>query len=134
MINILNFKERNKLIKFGFVGALGTIPNLAIFFVFVDIIGVNANLIVNVAFLFAVTQNYILNHLWTFKEQTKNYKISFSGWAKFVLTSLLGLLVNIIMLNIILYFFDPEIKVIAQIFGILSGMIFNYTGSKLFVF
>ncbi len=125
---------KRKFIKFGVVGALGTLTNLAIFFIFVDILKLQAAIISILAFLVAVTQNYILNHKWTFKEITLDNKISLFGWFKFVLTSLLGLLINIVVLTLIIHFFNPPYKVIGQFFGILSGMALNFLGSKFFVF
>ena len=125
---------KRKFIKFGVVGALGTLTNLAIFFIFVDILKLQAAIISILAFLVAVTQNYILNHKWTFKEITLDNKISLFGWFKFVLTSLLGLLINIVVLTLIIHFFNPPYKVIGQFFGILLGMALNFLGSKFFVF
>lgn len=125
---------KKKIIKFGFVGGLGTITNMAIFFIFVDLLKFSPTIISTIVFFIAATQNYILNHVWTFKTETSGNKISFYGWIKFILTSLLGLAVNLLVLNLILRFFILPYKVIAQAFGILSGMIFNFLGSKYFVF
>ncbi|HPO48961.1 MAG TPA: GtrA family protein [Spirochaetota bacterium] len=126
---------KRKFIKFGIVGGLGTITNLIIFFIFVDVLNFIPELIASIAFFIAATQNYLINHFWTFKEHTKDDNVSFSGWLKFILTSLLGLAINIfVMKYIIINFFDPPYKVIAQFFGIISGMSINFIGSKFFVF
>jgi putative flippase GtrA len=86
------------------------------------------------AFLLAGIQNYILHHKWTFRETTCGENISFYGWIKFNLTTLVGLGINLIVLNIILYFFTVPYKVIAQFCGVGSGTVLNYLGSKYFVF
>lgn len=134
MIKLLKKILKIKIIKFAIVGGLGTILNLAIFFLFVDILKLNEYIISSLAFVVAATQNYLLNHIWTFKEITANDKVSFWGWTKFMLSSLIGLAINLIVLKITILLFNPEIKVIAQGVGILSGMIVNFIFSKFFVF
>jgi putative flippase GtrA len=86
------------------------------------------------AFLLAGIQNYILHHKWTFNETTCGEKISFYSWIKFNMTTIVGLGVNLIVLNIVLYFFTVPYKVIAQCCGVGSGTVLNYLGSKYFVF
>ena len=55
-----------KLPKFLAVGLLGTITNLTLFYIFVDIMMFPALQISIITFLIASLQNYILNHFWTF--------------------------------------------------------------------
>lgn len=123
-----------QFIKFAVVGALGTITNLSIFYIFVDKAKFNPTLISSIAFLVAVTQNYLLNHFWTFKNIVKEEKPSFKSYFKFVVTSLTGLAVNLSILNVLLYFFVFKYKVFAQAAGIFAGFLINYIGSKFFVF
>jgi putative flippase GtrA len=134
MIKRLKYILKHSFIKFAVVGFLGMITNLAIFFIFVDILKLWANVIAVTAFLIAGTQNYILHHIWTFRKITCGEKISLYGWIKFNLTTLLGLGINLIVLNLILYFYSLPYKVIAQFCGVAFGTVFNYLGSKHFVF
>jgi putative flippase GtrA len=60
-------------------------------------------------------------------------KLSFYGWVKFNLTALAGLSINLVVLNLILYFYDVPYKVIAQFCEVAFGTVFNYLGSKFFV-
>ena len=133
-MKLLKSIYKKKIFKFAVVGALGTITNLAIFFLLVDILKFRPNVINIIVFFIAGTQNYILNHAWTFSQQTAGNKISFIGWIKFTATSAAGFAVNLIVLNLVLIFFNPPLKVIAQGIGILCGMILNFFGSKHFVF
>ncbi len=134
MLKLIQRLYNLKFFKFGVVGGLGTIVNLTIFFLFSDLLKINEVFIAIVAFIIAATHNYILNHIWTFKDVTKEERISLSGWGKFILSSLIGLTINLIVLKIIIYLFNPKFKVIAQGFGILSGMIVNFLLAKFFVF
>jgi putative flippase GtrA len=125
---------RKRFIRFGFVGGLGTLTNLLIFFIFVDVLKFTDIIIQVIGFLAAVTQNFILNSLFTFKNDLKMKLSVYIRYIKFVLTSVLGLAINLVVYNIIIYLFNPEIKVICQAIGILSGMVINFLGSKFFVF
>ena len=125
---------KHSFFKFAFVGFLGTITNLSIFYIFVDILGLWANLIAVIAFLVAGAQNYTLHHKWTFRKIMSGERLSFKGWIKFNLTTLVGLTANLIVLNLVLHFFNVPYKVIAQGCGVIFGTVFNYFGSKRFVF
>ncbi|MBN2021059.1 MAG: GtrA family protein [Sedimentisphaerales bacterium] len=134
MVKKLGSIIKHSFVIFAVVGFLGTITNLSIFFVFVDVLKLWANVMAVSAFLIAGTQNYALHHIWTFREITGDEKLSFHGWFKFNLTTLLGLGINLVVLNIILYFYSPPYKVIAQFCGVAFGTVFNYLGSRYFVF
>jgi putative flippase GtrA len=125
---------KHSFFKFALVGFLGTITNLTIFYICADILGVWSNVVAIIAFLVAGAQNYVLHHKWTFRKIMISEKLSFPGWIKFNITSLVGLTINLIVLNLILYFFDVPYKVIAQGCGVIFGTVFNYLGSKRFVF
>ena len=123
-----------KLFKFAFTGGLGTITNLLLFFIFADKIGINPTVVSVCCFLIAGTQNYIINHLWTFKIENENRPLSIKLWAKFLCASLLRLVVNLAVLNILLHLYDWPLKVIPQGAGILVAMFFNFAASNFFVF
>lgn len=120
--------------KFLVVGALGTVTNLLIFFVLVDLRKWNPTIGAILAFVVAVAQNYVLNHSWTFAHTVGGASVSFRGYFRFMLVALTALGVNLVVLWTILYFFDPPLKVIAQAAGIAAGTAINYLGSKLWVF
>lgn len=125
---------KHSFFKFAVVGFLGTITNLTIFYIFVDIFGLWANVFAVISFLVAGAQNYVLHHKWTFRKIMGGEKLSFYGWMKFNITTLFGLVINLIVLNLILHFFNVPYKVIAQGCGVAFGTVFNYLGSKRFVF
>jgi putative flippase GtrA len=134
MVEKLKIVFSHSFIKFAAVGFLGTVTNLVLFFIFADIFKFSANITAMTVFLLVGAQNYIFHHSWTFRENTRNGKLSFLGWIKFTITTLLGLGVNIIVLNAILLFYSPPYKVIAQFCGVAFGTLFNYLGSKHLVF
>jgi len=123
-----------QFIKFLLVGGIGTISNLIIFFLFTDVLHYHYIPVAIGAFIVTASQNYILNHYWTFSEITKNKSANTVGLLKFISIAIIGLTINLITLEIIISVFNPKFKVIAQMFGIASGAVFNYFGSKLWIF
>jgi putative flippase GtrA len=123
-----------EFLKFGVTGSLGTITNLIIFFLLVDLAGLPEIPISILCFIVAGTQNYFLNHLWSFREYTGNIRISVTKWVMFLAGSLLGLIVNITVMKLIIIYFVLPWKFIAQACGIAAGMIFNFIVSKLVIF
>ncbi|WP_424729965.1 GtrA family protein [Methanoregula sp.] len=123
----------NSFLRFLFVGALGTVVNILIFFILADTLHFDATFSSVVAFLFAVTQNYILNHVWSFKNIV-NFQVNRKSYFKYVCVNIFGLLINLLVLNLILLWFNPAIKTEAQLFGVLSGTLFNFILSRMYVF
>jgi putative flippase GtrA len=123
-----------EIIKFGITGGLGTITNLLIFFVFVDLLKLPATPVSIFCFFISATQNYFINHLWTFKKITGQTSVSLRKWLTFISGALFGLAINLAVMNIIIKNYTLPYKFIAQGFGILAGMIVNFIISKFIVF
>jgi dolichol-phosphate mannosyltransferase len=121
-------------IKFGITGGLGTLTNLLIFFLCADILSMPVIPISIACFLIAGTQNYIVNHKWSFAWKMAKTKLSIGRWLIFLCSSLLGLAVNILAMTAVLQHFKPPFKFIAQACGILAGMFVNFFVSKFVVF
>ena len=124
----------DQLIKFAVTGGLGTLTNLTIFFLCVDIGDLPTIRISILCFLIAVTQNYIINHKWSFKSSLEEKRLSIKRWLRFIGISLLGLFVNLFVMKTLLTNFTLPYKVIAQAVGIAAGMAVNFVMAKLFVF
>ncbi|MCL2295419.1 MAG: GtrA family protein [Spirochaetes bacterium] len=124
----------DQFIKFAVTGGLGTLTNLIIFFFCVDIFGLPVIQISTICFLIAVTQNYIINHKWSFKRDTAEKTLSPKKWIEFIAISLLGLAVNLLVLKALLSNFEFPYKVIAQAGGIAAGMTVNFIMAKWYVF
>ena len=123
-----------KFLKFGITGGLGTVTNLVLFFILVDCLHFPPSPVSAFCFLIAGTQNYLINHLWTFKMESRGTRPSFSLWTKFMVSSLFGLAINLLTLNLLLYFFTWPYKTIPQALGILAGMGVNFLFSNFLVF
>lgn len=123
-----------QFVKFGITGGLGTITNLLLFFMFVDKIGLPEIPISIGCFIIAGTQNYTINHKWTFSTNTVNSTLSAKKWIAFLSGSLAGLIINIVVMQLMIINLDLPFKFFAQACGIAAGMLINYSFSKFVVF
>ena len=128
-----------QFVKFGITGGLGTITNLLIFFILADVAGLPEVPVSIGCFFAAGTQNYIVNHKWSFSDITRDAGQGKSPptvkkWLIFLCSALAGLLVNITVMKLILNNVNVPYKFIAQACGIMAGMIINFTCSKFIVF
>ena len=82
----------------------------------------------------AGTQNYFLNHLWSFREYTGKTRVSVKKWLTFLSGSLLGLGINITVMYLLVNNCDLPFKFMAQACGIAAGMTVNFIIAKIFIF
>lgn len=124
---------RGSLPKFLLVGLAGTGTNLLIFFLLADMGGWGATRSSIVAFVVSVTQNYLLNHRFSFTED-KDRRLSWLSLIRYVSVNLAGLGVSLLVLNALLLVFFVQPKVLAQFLGVGAGTVLNYWGAKKLVF
>ena len=118
-----------QFIQFAIVGGLGTITNLCIFYALVDRGDSSPLAGACIAFAVAVTQNYILNEVWTFKRRDKS-GLSGLRYGKFVIFSILALSLNLAVLQILIMNFQFALLVIPQAVGILAATALNFIASR----
>jgi len=123
-----------KFTKFLFVGLLGTITNISIFYVFVDRLFYPPIQISITGFILASIQNYIFHNNWTFLNESKKRSLSKTDYFKYLSVSVMSLVVNLSVLQFVLVQYNPSIKAIGQLIGIASGTLINYLGAKKWVF
>jgi len=123
-----------KFTKFLFVGLLGTITNISIFYVFVDRLFYPPIQISITGFILASIQNYIFHNNWTFLNESKKRSLSKTDYFKYLSVSVMSLAVNLSVLQFVLVQYNPSIKAIGQLIGIASGTLINYLGAKKWVF
>jgi len=123
-----------QFIKFGITGGLGFVTNSLIFFLLADKAGLPVIPVSVGCFLIAGTQNYIVNHKWSFADSTGKSALTVKKWFIFLCSALAGLLINIAVMKLILDNFNVTYKFIAQACGIAAGMAVNFVCSKFIVF
>ena len=128
-----------QFLKFGITGGFGAITNLLIFFILADMAGLPEVPVSIGCFFVAGTQNYILNHKWSFADITRDADRGKSSptvkkWFIFLCSALAGLLINITVMKLILNNINIPYKFVAQACGIMAGMMVNFICSKFIVF
>lgn len=116
-------------IRFCIVGFVGTVSNLLVFYLISKV--ANINIAAVGAFTFAVTQNYILNHSWSFRLHSTSNP-NFKSYSRYVFVNFFGLSLNLLVLNILAGLGFNVL--LAQAVGVIAGMSLNYMGSYFFVF
>lgn len=131
-LSVFDIKAHQKSFsRFVVVGSFGFVVNLAVFttaYMFLEQHIVAAI----IAFIVAVTQNFLFNRAWSFSHRVTS-KGAPIAYITYVLVNLLGLLVNLVILEVLIKNFD-FMPIIAQVVGVGAGMFANYFGAHFFVF
>lgn len=118
-----------QLFKFGLVGGVGYLINLAVFALLTGL-GVHHVIAAIGAFCVAVTNNFILNRYWTFEpgEGPAHFQA-----ARFFTVSLASLGLNIAVLELLVSNHVTG-ELAAQAIAVAVAMPFNFLGNKLWTF
>jgi len=120
-----------QLIKFAFVGAIGTIVNLTILYILTEFFLVYYIISEIFAFIVATINNYILNKFWTFKEKLHEKLIK--KYVKYVAISLIALILNICILFILVEYFYLW-YILAALLAIFGAFMINFMGNRIWTF
>jgi putative flippase GtrA len=118
-----------QLAKFATVGASGYIVNLAVYAALVRGAGWHYALAATASFLVAVTNNYLWNRLWTFRDQRGH--VGFQG-LRFLTVALVAYAANLGILAVLVELGVD--KVVAQAIAIALVTPLNFVGNKLWSF
>jgi dolichol-phosphate mannosyltransferase len=120
-----------EFVKFAVVGGIGTLINIAILYLLTEKAGVYYLISAIFSFIIAMSSNFILNKIWTFRE---NVKLGIGKkYFQFGLVSVSALLVNLFFL----YIFTEVLGIyyiISQILAIGIALIINFLGNKIWTF
>jgi putative flippase GtrA len=118
-----------QLAKFGAVGATGYVVNLAVYTALLRGAGWHYAYAATVSFLVAVTNNYLWNRIWTFRDQRGH--VGFQG-LRFFTVALVAYGANLGLLSALIAF--GMNKVVAQAIAIVLVTPLNFVGNKLWSF
>lgn len=119
-----------QLLKFGLVGGLGYLINLAVFALLTGGLDVHHTVAAVGAFCVAVTNNFVFNRYWTFGpgEGPAHFQA-----ARFFAVSLASLGLNIAVLELLISNHTTG-ELGAQAIAVAVAMPFNFLGNKLWTF
>jgi putative flippase GtrA len=119
-----------QLIRFGLVGGVGFIVNLAVYSLFVHPVGVDYRAASVVAWLVAVINNFVLNRHWTFDARAG--RAHFQA-LRFLAVSLVAEGFSLLLLTLFVEGAGIA-KVGAQALAVAGSMPLNFLGNKLWSF
>jgi len=108
-----------QLLRFGVVGVLGTVVNVAILHVLHNELGWGFTRSSAIATEFAIVHNYVWNELWTFHIR----QLDLRRLVRYQMSSLLAAVVTVVVATIAKEVIDPRL---AQFVGIVAGAGLNY--------
>lgn len=119
-----------QLLRFALVGASGYLVNLAVFAVAVHSLGLDHRLAATLAFVVAVTNNFVLNRSWTFpvSERRVHHQA-----LRFLVVSVAGFLVNLGVLEALVVGLDVA-ELPAQAVAVAVAMPVNFLGNRQWTF
>jgi dolichol-phosphate mannosyltransferase len=119
-----------QLLRFAVVGATGTVVNLVVFAILSGPLDWDYRVAAVAGFVVAVTNNFALNRLWTFRDAAGH--AGFQA-ARFVAVSLAGLVVNLFVLHVLVDGFGAG-KLVGQAVAIAAATPMSFVGNKLWSF
>lgn len=131
LISVVHEERLQSFLRFCVVGAVSSSVHLSAFYVQADLPGWDHNLSATISFVVAAANGYALNHVWTFRMR-EHWKLG--GQFGHIFVNLAGLAINVGSLNLLLCYFDPPLKLIAQLPGIPIALIANFLLSRFLVF
>ena len=119
-----------QLVRFGIVGGVGFVVNLAVYTLCVHPLGIDYRVAAVVAWLVAVINNFILNRHWTFDAGGNRAR---SQAVRFLVVSLVALGFSLLFLTLLVEAAGMA-KVPAQALAVAASMPLNFLGNKLWSF
>jgi putative flippase GtrA len=119
-----------QLVRFGLVGGVGFVVNVAVYTLFVHAVGLDYRLANIVAWLVAVLNNFVLNRHWTFDARGGHAR---SQAIRFLLVSLVAEACSLALLTVLVEGAGVA-KVPAQAIAVAGSMPLNFLGNKLWSF
>jgi putative flippase GtrA len=119
-----------QLVRFGVVGAIGFILNLGVYALFVHPLGVEYHVSAALAWLVAVTNNFILNRHWTF--DARDHDLARFQAMRFFVVSLCAFGASQLVLTLLVE--GGFAKVPAQALAVAGTTPLNFLGNKLWSF
>jgi len=119
-----------KFLKFGVVGFSGVFIDFGFTYLCKEIFKIQKYISNAIGFIMAASSNYILNRIWTF--ESHNPEI-FTEYSKFLIISLIGLLINTLILWVLVSKFKKNFY-ISKLFAIAIVTVWNFFANIAFTF
>jgi putative flippase GtrA len=115
--------------KYGVVGAIGYFVNLGVYSLLLNLANLYYPLAAIGAFTVAVSNNYLLNRYWTFRDERGHF--AYQGM-RFLLVSIVSLGANLLVLHLLVQ--AGWGKIVSQAAAVVLVTPLNFLGNKLWSF
>ena len=134
LVNIarIRFANSEDFVKYCLVGGSGVLVNLSVYYSLTRFLDINAFLSSPIAIWVSILTNFLLNNYWTFRNRPANKSI-LSRLLNFHVVAGIAGLINYIMFVVLISLLSIH-DLLAVLFGIVAGIVFNYTGNSLWTF
>jgi dolichol-phosphate mannosyltransferase len=119
-----------QLVRFGVVGGVGFVVNIAVYALCVHTFGVDYRVAAVIAWIVAVANNFVFNRHWTF--DARDGRARFQAW-RFLVVSLIAFGFSLLLLTLFVEGFGIP-KVPAQALAVVAATPLNFLGNKLWSF
>lgn len=118
-------------VKFGLAGLLGMLIDFAVTWLAKEKLSMNKYVANSLGFMVAVTNNYLINRVWTFASVNTHWEVEF---AKFILVSLVGLCLNTAIIFLLHQRRNGVNFYLAKFISIAIVFIWNFMANTFFTF
>jgi dolichol-phosphate mannosyltransferase len=140
MINVLDLyvhrlfgSSLGSLIKFSTVGGIGVLLNLEIVYALVEYLSIDYRISATASFFIVAINNFFWNKIWSFRDRRTAPRVVGRQLARYVLTSLVSLAINLAVLTSLVELFGIY-YLAAQLMAIAVAVTANFTVNSRWVF
>ena len=131
MKKIMGNKLFQQIIKFGFVGGSAFVIDYLIMIFLTEIVSINYLLSSIISFCISVIYNDIMSTVWVFEVDEEKSKTQ--TFAMFIILSIIGLLINTVVMWLLVDGTDLMPYTIAKIIATAVVMVYNFISRKIFL-
>jgi len=134
LVNIvrIRFANSEEFVNYCLVGASGVVVNLSVYYSLTRFLDINVLLSSPIAIEASLLTNFLLHNYWTFRDRRTKKTLVSRLLSFHVVAGVAGLINYIMFVALISLLLINDI--LAVLFGIGAGIIFNYTGNSLWTF
>ncbi|MGB4612998.1 MAG: GtrA family protein [Erysipelotrichaceae bacterium] len=131
MKEFMNSKLFKQIMKFGFVGGTAFLIDYLVMIFLTEVFSINYLISSVISFCISVIYNYIMSIVWVFEVDEEKSKTQ--TFAMFIILSIIGLLINTVVMWLLVDGTDLMPYTIAKIIATAVVMVYNFISRKIFL-
>ncbi|NLP21473.1 MAG: GtrA family protein [Erysipelotrichaceae bacterium] len=131
MKDFINSKLFKQIMKFGFVGGTAFLIDYLVMIFLTEVFSINYLISSVISFCISVIYNYIMSIVWVFEVDEEKSKTQ--TFAMFIILSIIGLLINTVVMWLLVDGTDLMPYTIAKIIATAVVMVYNFISRKIFL-